>query len=151
MLQQSDVVIYIYIYIYIFFFFFFARFFPLQDSLVAQQVKNLPAMQETQVQFLGWEDPLENGQASHSSVLELPWWLSWQRIHLQCEKPGFNAWVGKIPWRRERLPTPVFWPGEFHGLNCPWGCKGSDTTKQLSLSRKWYHMMFAFFCLTYFT
>ena len=28
----------------------------------------------------------------------------------------FNPWVGKIPWRRERLPTPVFWPGEFHGL-----------------------------------
>ena len=30
--------------------------------------------------------------------------------------PGFDPWVGKIPWRRERLPTPVFWPGEFHGL-----------------------------------
>ena len=29
---------------------------------------------------------------------------------------GFNPWVGKIPWRREGLPTPVFWPGEFHGL-----------------------------------
>ena len=29
---------------------------------------------------------------------------------------GFDPWVGKIPWRRERLPTPVFWPGEFHGL-----------------------------------
>ena len=35
---------------------------------------------------------------------------------LQCRRPGFNPWVGKIPWRRERLPTPVFWPGEFHGL-----------------------------------
>ena len=32
-------------------------------------------------------------------------------------------WVGKIPWRRERLPTPVFWPREFHGLYSPWGCK----------------------------
>ena len=31
--------------------------------------------------------------------------------------------VGKIPWRRERLFTPVFWPGEFHGLYSPWGCK----------------------------
>ena len=28
----------------------------------------------------------------------------------------FNSWVGKIPWRRERLPTSVFWPREFHGL-----------------------------------
>ena len=34
---------------------------------------------------------------------------------------GFNPWVGKIPWRRERLPTPVFWPGEFRGLYSP-GC-----------------------------
>ena len=40
-------------------------------SLIAQVVKNLPAIQE------------------------------------------FDSWVGKIPWRRERLPTPVFWPGEF--------------------------------------
>ena len=33
--------------------------------------------------------------------------------------------VGKIPWRRERLPTPVFWSGKFHGLYSPWGCKES--------------------------
>ena len=38
-------------------------------SLVAQLVKNLPAMQETQVRFLGWEDPLEEGMATHSSIL----------------------------------------------------------------------------------
>ena len=38
------------------------------------------------------------------------------------------TWVGKIPWRRERLPTPVFWPGEFHGLYSPWGGKESDMT-----------------------
>ena len=36
---------------------------------MAQMVKNLSAMQETQVQSLGWEDPLENGMATHSSVL----------------------------------------------------------------------------------
>ena len=40
---------------------------------------------------------------------------------LQCRRPGFDPWVGKIPWRRERLPTPGFWPGEFHGLYSPWG------------------------------
>ena len=39
--------------------------------------------------------------------------------------PGFEDWVGKIPWRREQLPTLVFWPGEFHGLFSPWGCKES--------------------------
>ena len=36
-------------------------------------------------------------------------------------RPGFDLWLGKIPWRRERLPTPVFWPGEFHKLYSPWG------------------------------
>ena len=47
---------------------------------------------------------------------------------------GFDPWVGKIPWRRERVPTPVFWPGEFQGLYSPWGLKESDMTEQLSLS-----------------
>ena len=44
-------------------------------SLVAQLVKNLPAMQETLVRFLGWKDPLEKGKATHSSILawRLPW------------------------------------------------------------------------------
>ena len=44
-------------------------------SLVAQLVKNLPAMQETWVQSLGWEDPLEKGKATHSSILawRVPW------------------------------------------------------------------------------
>ena len=37
------------------------------------------------------------------------------------QRPGFNRWVGKIPWRREWLPTPAFWPGEFHELDSPWG------------------------------
>ena len=32
------------------------------------------------------------------------------------QETGFDPCVGKIPWRRERLSTPVFWPGEFHGL-----------------------------------
>ena len=37
------------------------------------------------------------------------------------------------PWRRERLPTQVFWPREFHGLHSPWGHEESDTTEWLSL------------------
>ena len=51
----------------------------------------------------------------------LPFCLTWSRICLQGGRPGFNPWVGKIPWRRERLPTPVFWPGELHGPYLPWG------------------------------
>ena len=42
-------------------------------SLIAQLVKNLPAMQETLVQFLGQEDPLEKGLTAHSGILGLPW------------------------------------------------------------------------------
>ena len=44
-------------------------------SPVAQQVKNLPAMRETWVRFLDWEDPLEKEMATHSSILawEIPW------------------------------------------------------------------------------
>ena len=53
----------------------------------------MPAMQETWVRSLGWEDPLE----------------------------------------KERLPTPVLWPGEFHELYSPWGRKESDTTERLSV------------------
>ena len=106
-------------------------------SLIAQLVKNLPAMQETPVWFLGREDPLEKGQATHSRILGLLLWLSWQRICLQCRRPGFDLWVGKIPWRRERLPTPGFWPGEFHGLCSPLVRKESVMTEQLSLMEPW--------------
>ena len=64
-------------------------------------------------------------------------WLSfkndaWRQWHNKCL---FNPWVGKILWRRERLPIPGFWPGEFHGLYRPWSCKEWDTTELLSLTR----------------
>ena len=49
-------------------------------SLVAQSVKNLPAVQETQVRSLGWEDPLKKKMATHSSILA--WKISW------TEEPG---------------------------------------------------------------
>ena len=54
------------------------------------------------------------------------------RICLQSRRPRFSPWVGKIPWRMERLPTPVFWPRKFHGLYSPWGHKESDTNEWLS-------------------
>ena len=57
--------------------------------LVAQSVKNLPPMQDTQVQSLGQEDPPEKGMATHSSILawEIPW----------TEKPGRLQFMG---WQR---------------------------------------------------
>ena len=50
----------------------------------------------------------------------LPGWLSWYIICMQCGRPEFDPRVGKIPGRREQLPTPVFWSGEFHGLYSSW-------------------------------
>ena len=52
---------------------------------------------------------------------------------MQCGRPEFDPWVGKISCRRQRLPTPVFWPGEFHELYSPWGLKESHITELLSL------------------
>ena len=52
---------------------------------------------------------------------------------VQFWRPGSNPWVGKTPWRRERLPNPVFWPGEFHGVYSPRSHKESDTTEWFSL------------------
>ena len=54
--------------------------------------------------------------------------------HLQFVRPGFDPWVGKIPWRREWIPIPVFLAGEFHGQRgpagySPWGHREADTTE----------------------
>ena len=61
-------------------YFFDPSYSPLWASLVAQSVKNLPAVQETRVQSLGWEDPLEKEMATHSNILA--WKISW------TEEPG---------------------------------------------------------------
>ena len=54
----------------------------------------------------------------------------------QCRRPGFNPWVGKIPWRRKWQSTPVLLPGKSHGQRSlvgysPWGCKELDMTERL--------------------
>ena len=61
-----------------------------QASLLAQMVKNPPAVQETRVQFLGWEGPLEKGMATHSSV---PAW----GFH------GQRNLMGSSPWGHKRV------------------------------------------------
>ena len=61
-------------------------------------------------------------------IIGLPLWLTWKRISLQFRRPGFNPCFEKIPRRREGPSTPVFWPGELHGLYSPWGGKESDVT-----------------------
>ena len=71
--------------------------------------------------------------------LPSPIWVLVLWICLQCRRPGFNSWVGKIPWRRKWQPTPEFLPGESHGQSSlvgssPWGHKESDTNEWLTLS-----------------
>ena len=79
-------------------------------------------MQEAPVRFLSRED-LEKGS-----------WVSLVAQLVKDLSAVQETWIGKIPWRRERLITPVFWPGEFHGLFSPWGHKESEVTGRLSLS-----------------
>ena len=64
----------------------------------------------------------------------LPWLLRQSNVCLQCGRPGFDPWVGKIPWRRKWQPTPVLWKTpwtEEPGSYSPWGRKESDTTELL--------------------
>ena len=64
-------------------------------SLVAQRLKHLPGMQESQVRSLGWEDPLEKEMTTHSS--NLAWRIPWR------EEPGGSPWGCKESDRTERL------------------------------------------------
>ena len=62
-------------------------------------------------------------------------------VCLQCSRPGFDAWVGKIPWRRKWQPTPGLLPGKSHGQRSlvgysPWGRKESDMTERLHFRRE---------------
>ena len=69
-------------------------------------------------------------------MLYVIWWFSGKESTCQCRRQGFNAWVRKIPWRRNWHPTPVLLPRESHGQRspagyCPWGRTESDTTERL--------------------
>ena len=76
-------------------------------SLVAQMVKNLPAIQETRVQSLGGEDPMEKGMAAHSSILA--WRIPW------TEKPGGATVPGvtksQTPLKQLTLQVTGDWRG----------------------------------------
>ena len=62
---------------------------------------------------LNWTESIQTVGGGHWEKVRYPntYWI--------LMLPRFDPWVGKIPWRRKRLPTPIFWPGEFHGLCSP--------------------------------
>ena len=98
----------------------------LRTSLVAQLVKNLPAMQETR--FDSWVRKIP----WRRDRLPTPVFLGSRVAQMIKNVPVTQeTWVGKIPWRREGLLAPVFWPREFHGLYSPWGHKELDMTQRL--------------------
>ena len=69
-----------------------------EDALIVQTVKNLSAMQETQVHFLGWEDPLEKGMAIHSSILAwiIPWTEEPGRLQSMGSQRVGHDWANNI-------------------------------------------------------
>ena len=76
-------------------------------SLVAQLVKNLPAMQETWVWSLGWEDPLEKGTATHSS--NMAWRIPWTVWSIGSQRVDTTEWLSRkqkegidIDWNRSQ-------------------------------------------------
>ena len=96
---------------------------------------NLSAGQETVRTRRGTMDWFQIGKGEcHSGILSLCLFNLYAEYMLQ--EPCIDPWVGKIPWRRERLPTPGFWPRAFHGWHgiSLWGRKELDTTVQHSLS-----------------
>ena len=111
-------------------------------SLVAQMVKCLPAVWETWVPSLGWEDPLEKEMATHSSILawRIPWTEEPGRLQSMGSRRVRHGWVTSLSlfafmhWRRKWQPTPVFLPGESQGQGSLVGCRlwrstESDTTE----------------------
>ena len=86
---------------------------------MAQIVKDLPAMQCRIMSLEGQFGPT---------------------LPLDALRPGFDSWVGTIPWKKEWQPTPVFWPGEFHGQSLagysPWGWKELDLALKVLISSR---------------
>ena len=94
------------------------------------------------------KDPRDYLQDS-SSPGGLPWWLRRQRTCLQCTRPGFDPWVGKIPRKRKWLPTPVFLPGELHGQRnlvdySPWITKSCAQLSDFHFSSSGLNLKYLF-------
>ena len=129
----------------VFSFLLFKYYYDIWASLVAQLVKkkkNSPAIKETLVWFLGWEDPWRRDRLSTPIFSGFPGGSDRGRS-------GFDPWLGGFPWRRSWQPTLVFLPGESPwteepGGYSPWGHKELDTTERLSTGDIWKDVFYIF-------
>jgi len=121
------------------------------DSITNSVHMNLSKMQEIVEDREAWCAPSRGVAKSQTQLRDWTKWeicknmiiLIWKIGHRTVidylwlfPSTSISRFSSAIPWRRERLPTPVFWPGEFHGVYSPRGCKELDTTEWLSLSHK---------------
>ena len=122
-------------------------------SSVGKESNDWSPMQETTVRLLAWEDPLEKDRLPTLVFLGFPCSSVGKESACNVQDLGLIPGFGKSPWRRERLPTPVFWPGEFHGLYNPRGHRESDMTEWLSLHFTSLHYLPSalFLLLSFFT
>ena len=120
------------------FFFFFPVKYVVQTveraSLIAQLVKNPPTIQETR--FNSWVGKIcwRRDGLPASVFLGFPGGSAGKESPCYVGDLGLIPGLGRSPGEGKGYPTPVFWPGEFHGLCGSWGHKESDITQRLSLS-----------------
>ena len=119
-----------------------------KTSHVTQEWSNHSGIQDTfmpcsKVSFIffqKWQTKCIRGKYIYilEFTAQFPGGSDGKSICLQCGRPGFDLWVGKIPWKRKRQPTSVLLPGKSHGQRSlagysPWGHKESDTTEWLHI------------------
>ena len=99
-------------------------------GIISQLVKNLPAAQETLVQFRVRKIRWRRDRLPIPVFLGFPCGSSDKESVCNAGDLGSIPGLGRSPGKvRERLPTPVFWPGEFQELCSPWGRKELDMTE----------------------
>ena len=104
-------------------------------------MNNLPVLQETLVQFLGGEVPLEKGYATHSCILGLPWCLDGKESACNVGHLGLIAVLERYPGRGHGNPLQYFGLENSHGqrilmYHSSWGCQESDMTEPPSTTHK---------------
>ena len=101
----------------------------LKEQILLDQISQKRYLRlESPTDLTGFKLPLSQGEGIKESACQCRRWK-------RCR---FSLWVGKIPWRRTRQPTPVFLPGVSHGQSSlvgysQWDHKESDMTEQLSI------------------